>query len=96
MRPYHAALWGADSLAVLDETRLIPPLAEHLRAATCMWPSIAESRRQVHREITLNQDRERLGRYGDALKPVALAEQAADGLIALAPQLLRPLGGVAP
>ena len=54
------------------------------------------SRRQVHSEIRPDQDRERLGRHGNALKPVALAEQADDGLLALALQLLRPLGGVAP
>jgi CRISPR-associated endonuclease/helicase Cas3 len=32
MRPYHAGLFGADSLAVLDEAHLVPPFKDILRA----------------------------------------------------------------
>ncbi|MGC1812045.1 MAG: hypothetical protein WA721_18995, partial [Candidatus Binataceae bacterium] len=50
--------------------------------------SALASRRQVHHEIRIDQDRKRLGRHQDALKPVALPEQADDSLLALALQFL--------
>lgn len=37
MRPVHAALLGADTLAVLDEAHLVPPF-EHLLRSVTHWP----------------------------------------------------------
>jgi len=94
MRPYHAGLFGADSLAVLDETHLVPQFKGYPASGRPGrgLRSLA-SPRQVHREIRLDQDRERLGRHRNTLKPVALAEQADDGLLALALQFLDLLEG---
>jgi hypothetical protein len=89
MRPYHAGLFGADSLAVLHEAHLIPPFKGYHASGRrgCGLRSLV-SRCRVYSEIRLGQDSERLGRRQDALKPVAPPEQAADSLLALALEFL--------